>query len=445
MTDNYSPLASRGWLLLLALLVWPGLPASAQTPAAPARDLAFYLAQASQNSPLAHDVRNQRRAVQLETERLRAFYTKATGTLVGNYTAVPVLARDNGRTVLRYSADNSTNYQGYDVALSNGALYQGYAQLTQPLFNQKRFEAFAQQAQGLALSQQNLSQLSLHDLEKLVGDQYILCRQDLDQLSYVRELLGILDKQRLLVRKLVAASLLKQSDYALLSIEVETQQLFLNTYRTAYHRDLLDLNVLCGLGDTAEVQLAAPNLPLRPAGPQPGLSGFTARYRLDSLTLAATQRVFELRYKPVVNAFANGGLDAVSFADIPQRFGVSAGLSFSMFLFDGHQRQLSRDRTGVLLETTQAYRQNFATVNPVRQQRLLYELRQLDERQRLARAQLASYRQVLDSYKREVIAGQLSVVNYVQVLKNYAIAARDLVLLENNRLLLINAYNYWTW
>ena len=435
-------------LLLLALLLagpagWaqPALP----TPPAPTRDLRFYLAQASQNSPLSHDVRNQGRAAQLETERLRAFYTKATGTLVANYTAVPVLTRDNGQTRLSYSADNSTNYVGYDVALSNGALYQGYAQLTQPLFNQKRFEAYAQQAQGLALSQQNLARLSLHDLEKLVGDQYILCRQDLDQLSYVRELLGILDRQRLLVRKLVEASLLKQSDYALLSIEVETQQLFLNTYRTAYHRDLLDLNVLCGLGDTTEVQLAPPDLPLHRTGPAPGLSGFTERYRLDSLTLAANQRVFELRYRPVVNAFANGGLNAVTLADLPQRFGVSAGLSFSLYLFDGHQRQLSRDRTTALLETTRAYRQNFATVNPVRQQHLRYELRQLDERQRLARQQIASYRQVLDSYKREVIAGQLSVVSYVQVLKNYAVATRDLVLLENNRLLLINAYNYWTW
>ena len=43
-----------------------------------------------------------------------------------------------------------------------------------------------------------------------------------------------------------------------------------------------------------------------------------------------------------------------------------------------------------------------------------------------------------------MIAGQLWVVNYVQVLKKYASAARNLVLLENSRLLLINAYNYWT-
>ena len=436
---------SAGWRgLLLGALLLLGQLAPAQVPAA-TRDLAFYLAQARQNSPLSTEVKNQVRSVQLETERLRALYTKATGTLVANYTGVPVFSRDNGNTGLRYSADNTTNYIGYDAALSNGALYQGYAQLTQPLFNQKRFAAFAQQAQDLALSQQNLSQLSLHDLEKLVGDQYILCRQDLDQLAYVRELLGILGRQRLLVQKLVAASLLKQSDYLLLNIEVETQQVLLNTYHTAYHRDLLDLNVLCGLGDTSEVQLAAADLSLRRTGPAPGLSGFTARYRLDSLTLAAGQQVFELRYKPVVNAFANGGLEAVTFRDIPQRLGVSAGLQFSMYLFDGHQRQLSRDRTNVLLATTRAYQQNFATVNPVRQQRLLYELRQVEVRQQLANSQIANYRQVLDSYKKESIAGQLSIVAYVQVLKNYAAAARDLVLLENSRLLLINAYNYWTW
>ncbi|TFZ66878.1 TolC family protein [Hymenobacter sp. UV11] len=433
-------------LYLLGAGLWRTALAQPAAPTPPARDLAFYLTQARDNSPLTHDIRNQGQAVQLETERLRAFYTKAAGTLVGNYTAVPVLNRDNGRTRLSYGADASTtNYVGYDVALSNGSLYQGYAQLTQPLFNQKRFEAYAQQAQGLGLSQQNLARLSLHDLEKLVGDQYILCRQDLDQLAYVRELLDILGRQRLLVQKLVEASLLKQSDYLLLNIEVETQQVFLNTYRTAYHRDLLDLNVLCGIGDTAEVPLAAPDLALRRQGPPVGLSGFTQRYRLDSLVLTANQRVFETRYQPLVNAFANGGLEAISLADIPQRFGVSAGLSFSVYLFDGHQRQTSRNRTHVLLETTRAYQRNFATVNPVRQQRLLYELRQLTERQRLAREQIASYRQVLDSYKRETIAGQLSVVFYVQVLKNYAVAARDLVLLENNRLLLINAYNYWTW
>ncbi|MEJ7658163.1 MAG: TolC family protein [Hymenobacter sp.] len=261
----------------------------------------------------------------------------------------------------------------------------------------------------------------------------------------MRELLDILGRQRLLVQKLVDASLLKRSDYLLLNIEVETQQIFLNTYRTAYHRDLLNLNVLCGIGDTSEVALAPTELPLRRQGPPVGLSGFTERYRLDSLVLDANQRVFETRYQPLVNGFANGGLNSISLSDLPRRFGVSAGLSLSLYLFDGNQRQLSRDRTSVLLETTRAYQRNFATVNPVRQQQLLAELRQLTERQRLARQQIASYRQVLDSYKRETIAGQLSVIFYVQVLKNYAVAARDLVLLENNRLLLINAYNYWTW
>ena len=116
-----------------------------------------------------------------------------------------------------------------------------------------------------------------------------------------------------------------------------------------------------------------------------------------------------------------------------------------MFVFDGRQRELSRARTTVLLRSIQQARQNFNTINPVRQTRILGELRALNARQALAREQLTSYRSLLDSYKREVVAGQLPVINYVQVLKSFAAASRDLVLLDNNRLLLINAYNYWNW
>lgn len=434
---------ARGLALLLFLGPLLLASPSAAAQAAPVRDLNFYLTQARQNSPLARDAQNQVQAAGVEAERLRAFYTKAVVTLTGNYVVTPVIAHDNGRSELLYSAQNATRYSGYDKNLSNGALYQGYAQLTQPLYNGARAQAFIRQAQTTALGLQNLARLSVHDLEKLVGDQYILCRQDLEQLGYVRELLGLLDKQSLLVRKLVEASLLKQSDYTLLTIEQQTQRLALNTYRTSYRHDLLDLNVLCGLGDTTEVLLPAPDLPLQRA--PVGTSRYAERYRLDSLNLTLTQQVFELRYRPQLNAFATTGLNAVAFGDIPNRFGASAGLNFSMFVFDAHQRQLSRKRTSILLRSVQQARQNFQTVNPVRLNRVLAELRALEERQRLAREQLTSYRALLDSYKREVVAGQLPVINYVQVLKSYAAASRDLVLLDNNRLLLINTYNYWNW
>ncbi len=428
-----------GRLCLLLGLATP--PARAQAP--PVRDLPFYQAQAQQNSPLAVDARNQTQAAQLEAQRLLAFYTKAQLTVTGNYLVAPVLVHDGGRTELRYSGAGADRYSGYDVNLTNGSLYQGVATLTKPLFNTARATVAGQQALTSAQVLTNTSRLSLHDLDKLVGDQYILCRQDVQQLDYVRELLGILDRQRLLVRKLVEASLLKQSDYTLLTLEYQTQQLALNTYQTAYRRDLLDLNVLCGLGDTAQVLLPAPALALQ--RPAPARSLFAERFRLDSLNVAVTQQFYELRYRPQLNAFATGGFNAIALADLPNRFGTSAGLSFSWVLFDGHQRQLSRDRTRVLLGTSQYARQNFQAVNQVRLTRLLDELRALEARQTLARQQVATYRSLLDSYKREVIAGQLPVINYVQVLKNFALTSRDLVLLENNRLLLINAYNYWNW
>lgn len=436
-------LTSRGRTLGLLVAGALGLQPQA-APAQPAsRTLDFYLEQARQNSPLARDAQNQIEAAGIEGQRIRALYTKAQITLTANYLLAPVIAHDNGRNELLGSALNAENYSGYDKNLTNGALYQGYAQVTQPIFGANRFQVSNLQNQTTALGLQNLARLTVHDLEKLVGDQYILCRQDLDQLAYVRELLGLLDKQSLLVRKLAQASLLKQSDYTLLVIEQQTQQLALNTYRAAYRRDLLDLNVLCGLSDTAEVLLPAPNLPLNRLPVR--LSRYAERYRLDSLNLDLQQQVFELRYKPQLSAFANGGLNAIAVSDIPNRLGVSAGLSFNMFIFDGRQRELNRQRTGVLLRSIRQARENFQAINPVRQTRILGELRALEARQRLAREQLASYRSVLDSYKREVVAGQLPVINYVQVLKSFSAASRDLALLDSNRLLLINAYNYWNW
>lgn len=159
-----------------------GFAARAQQPATPpppARDLSFYLSQAQQKSPLARDAQNQVQAAGLEAQRLRALYTRAQVTVTGNYVVTPVLAHDNGQTKLLYSAENASNYSGYDKNLSNGALYQGIVQLTQPLFATGRYNVYAQQTRNLGLSQQNLARLSLHDLEKLVADQYILCRQDL--------------------------------------------------------------------------------------------------------------------------------------------------------------------------------------------------------------------------------------------------------------------------
>ena len=175
------------------------------------------------------------------------------------------------------------------------------------------------------------------------------------------------------------------------------------------------------------------------------MSRFAEKYRLDSLNLVATQKVFELKYKPVVGAFANTGLNAVYAPTIPNRLGLSAGVNFTMNLNDGKQRNITQQRTAVLMRSTSLYKNFFYNQNSVRKNRILTELKSIDERLTLTEDQLTEYRKLLEFYKQELSRGQISVINYISILKSMTITQRDFVLLQTNKELLINLYNYWNW
>jgi outer membrane protein TolC len=408
-----------------------------------AQDLDFYVDQAKANSPLIQDNRNQSEAARLESERLKSFYTKSQITLTGSYLFAPVISRDNGQSKLDLNPSGSTeNYSGYDLAASNGGVYQGLLNINQPLFNSVRYETTAEQVLIGARINENTIQLTAHDLEKFITDQYILCLQDYRQTEYLGNLVRIIAEQRNMVSKLVENGIAKQSDLSLLNIEQKTQQTALNTFRATYRRDLMDLRVLCGIPDTTYQVLN--DIDLQPRE-DVSVSKFTERYRLDSLNLLAAQRVFELKYKPVVGLFANTGLNAVYAPTIPNRVGISAGVNFTMNLTDGEQRNITQQRTAVLMKSTQLYKYFFYSQNQVRKNRILTELKSINERITLTEDQLREYQKLLELYKQELSRGQISVINYITTLKNMAISQRDFVILKTNKELLINLYNYWNW
>ena len=407
-----------------------------------AQDLQEYIQAAVQNSPLIQDNKNQSEAARLEADRLKAFYTKSQLSLTASYLFAPIITRDNGKSKLDLNPDSPNNYMGYDVAASNGGVYQGLLNFNQPLFNTGRYAASAEQVLIGSQINQNTIQLSIHDLERFITDQYILCLQDYRQTEYLLNLIKIITEQTAIVSKLVDNGIAKQSDLSLLTIEQKTQQAAYNTFRATYRRDLMDLRVLCGITDTTFQVLPDIKLQLRE---DIVTSGFIERYRLDSLNLTATQKIFELKYKPSVNLFANTGLNAVYAPTIPNRFGLSAGINFSLNLTDGKQRSISRQRTEVLTKTTTAYKDFFYRQNEVRKGRILTELQSIDERYTLLQDQLREYVKLLDFYKQELVRGQISVINYIATLKSMAASQRDFVVLKTNRETLINLYNYWNW
>jgi len=405
-------------------------------------NLSYYISAAKQNSPLIYDNNNLSKTNQLEAKRFKAFYTKPQIGITANYLFAPIISTDNNKTSFEPNASGATNYYGYDLAYSNGGTYQAMLNVTQPLFNRKRYETASEQLNVTAKINDNNAKISEHDIEKIVTDQYILCLQDNKQIAYAATMEKLLADQKNILKKLVESSIYKQSDLTLLNIEHQNFLSQITTFKANYRRDLMDLNMLCGINDTALVQLQNSDLTLNNSVTN---SLFLEKYHLDSLNLIAQQKAFELKYKPQLNLFANTGLNAVYAPTIPNRFGISAGLSFSYNFFDGNQKSINRNKTQILEKSVSFYKDNFISQNTVRKSKILTELQSYTDRIAIAEQQLKDYELLLNSYKMEIISGQLSIINYTMVLKNMATIQRDFTLLFSQQQALINAYNYWNW
>ena len=403
-----------------------------------------YILKAKENSPLLFDNKQQSQINQLEADRLKALYTKPQITVTAGYMFAPIIRKENDRTYLDPNAYTADNYSGYDLAASNGGMYQGLINYSQPLFNNYQYKAYANQAYVNKQINENNVNLTEHDVEKLVTDQYLLCLLDENQLQFADSMLSILEEQIGIVEKLVENSIMKQSDLTLLKIEYQNNLGLFTTYKATYKRDLMDLNVLCGINDTSAVMLQGIELYVKEEE-DVRASAYLKKYKLDSLNIISTQKIFERKYKPQINLYSNAGLNAVYAPTIGNRFGMSAGLNLTWNIFDGNQKDITRKKTNLQLESVAFYRNNFLSQNNVRKSKILSELRSYENREAIAEVQLNDYASLLASYKREIVQGQLSVLTYITTLKNMTKARRDYLVLETNRLLLVNAYNYWNW
>lgn len=169
----------------------------------------------------------------------------------------------------------------------------------------------------------------------------------------------------------------------------------------------------------------------------------TEQYRLDSLNTAASLRSFNLQYKPRLDLFVDGGIQTGSFSQWYRHFGWSAGLTFTWTLFDGRQKRWKERQTELQQQSIRIYRDHAEYQRSMRLRQCLSELEKYDRREKALTEQLAGYERVLSDYAREVEAGQVSVLDYLTVLRNKIQTERDALLMRTNRQLVIAAYNYW--
>jgi len=174
-------------------------------------------------------------------------------------------------------------------------------------------------------------------------------------------------------------------------------------------------------------------------------SNFIQKYRLDSLMTNSQQRLFEVKYQPQVSLFVNTGVNAVELSNIQRKFGMSAGLSFSLPLYDGRQKNLTRQQSQVNQNTISEYRR-YAQQNITMQRNdLVSRIHVLQQNVRALTAQISDYQKLVQLSEKQLQQGNVSMIDHLTLLQNFVDIRKNKIETEINCQLEINNYNYWNW
>ncbi len=402
--------------------------------------LEYFLAQAQHNSPLIVMNRNQKAIDAEEMQRLKAAYTHSRLELAGDLLFVPIVSTDNGQTRLKFDAQSADNFYGYDLGQSSSHLTMGVNWM-QPLTGGRGLH----DAQDLLRVNQSIAdnniQLTEHDLDRQVTEQYLLCLLDKANERSAREMDSLIVRQMDIVTRLANHGLTSPTDVQLLRIEQQANEGLRQQAHQSYITHRTELNTICGISDSASLTPVTITERMVPAGQ----SAFLEQYRLQNLQAQANYRTYLNQYRLQLSLYASAGTQTGPYKDIYKRWGASAGLHLSWTLADGKQLKNRQRQMQLEQSTIEAQRQYAETTRQTRLTQMMQMLRSQDEQIANGRQQLDSYRNLLADYQKEIMAGRRSIVDYVNVFRNYRLQTRTLNELEVNRELLANTYNYWNW
>ncbi|WP_316804231.1 TolC family protein [Pedobacter nototheniae] len=389
----------------------------------PVKNLDFFLKQAKSTSPVLKDFENQKRSAGIDSLIVRATgRVQVTGTGAGMY--APIIRG-----------------YGYDGIITNGQALEALLNVNYDLLNKKRIN---NQLEGIKIQSDSIkyaSQLSLYDLNRSVADQYITAYASQEQVDFNREVVSLLEKEEQLFKTLTRSNIYKQSEYLTFLVTLQQQQLVMKQAEIQFKNDYGTLNYLAGIKDTITVKLAEPRLETE-LFKQDRLF-FTKRFELDSLKNINLKNSIDLSYKPKLGVYVNGGYSSSLTLQPYRNFGSSVGFTFSVPIYDGHQKKMQYDKLKLSSNTIADYkgffvRQQEQQLNLIRQQ-----IVETDALFGKIKEQIRFSKGLIDVDSKLLRTGDLKVVDFIIAINNYMSAQNLLRQTNINRLKLINQYNYW--
>jgi outer membrane protein TolC len=402
-------------------------------------NLDYFVNKAFSNSPVLKDYQNLGQINNLQSRFDEAENSAIQVSLTANYLFAPYF-NNNGKLL---STNPDPNAIGYDASITNGGLYSTQINFEKYIFNSGLMNALNLQRATLNKSYENKSSEEKHALRKAVTDQYLSALQDQLLLGLSTNIVNNLKDQLSITGKQVQNGYAKAQDYLLLKVEFTTQQINLNEARQNYRNSLMQLYALCGIKDTSIVKIDSVNLVQNEI--KEGSSNFLAKYYLDSLSTAYQQDLFETKYQPHVGLFFNAGLNAVELDNIQRKFGISAGINFSLPLLDGGQKDITRQQSIIEERTLGNYKSYLSHNIFIQRKNTNEKISTLKNNLTEMENQLKDYNNLLNISRDQLKEGNMSMVDYLTLLKNYFDLEQKHITTLINYQMEINNYNYWNW
>jgi outer membrane protein TolC len=388
------------------------------------QNLDYFLKTGLQNSPLLKDYNNRIKSALIDSMRIKA----------GQGIQVNASSVNSWAPVVRG--------WGYDEVKTDiaqlSAVVQVSKEVTWSKNLQNKYQAIRLQNQAALLE----SSISARDLKNTIISQYLLAYNDQQLYELNSEVLALLRQEEQIVRGLTENGFYRQTEYLSLMVNIRQQELIADQYGFQFRTDLETLNYLCGINDTTRFVLAAPDLT---PDPSPGIRNtlFYRQFVIDSLKLLNAGRQIDLNYQPKLSIFADGGYLS-SLASTPwKNFGISAGLSLTVPIYDGKQKKMQHDQV-TISESTRSNYQNFFE-NQYSQQiiLLIHQLASIELITEKTLEQLTYTQALVDANRALLNTGDISVTDYLLSVNNYLNAKNLLIEKSAERFRIINELNYW--
>ncbi len=386
--------------------------------------LDYFLQHAKQNSPDLKDFQNQVLSLQIDSQLLKASLGPQVNFLSTNSYA-PII-----------------NGWGYDEAITNRANISGLIQASRNYLSRGQTIA---QYRTIALQRRSLLDtiaLSQQDLARSITEQYITAYGDLLAMDFNREVYDLMQREEEALKKLTQANVYKQTDYLTFYVTMQQQELTWLQAQIQYNNDFLTLNYLSGLVDTTIERIQKPAL-TDSLGMDFYNTVFYSRFITDSLRLANEKDLVNYEYKPRIGAYTDAGYNS-SLQNTPYKnFGVSAGVSVTIPIYDGRQKQMKLARIDIQERTRQNKRAFYVNQHNMQLLQLKQQLLSIDLMVEKINKQIGYAHTLIVANGKLLQTGDITMKDYVTAINNY-LQAQNLLTQNNiNRLKILNQVKYW--